>query len=67
MSNVTADWLSRVNMSDNCHMQQEVMQALEYHFGPVDIDHFATAATTVCQRYKSYSVEPDCKAPDALS
>ena len=47
-SNAAADWLSRVNMSDNCHVRPAVIQALEHHFGPINIDHFATAANVIC-------------------
>ena len=62
-SNAAADWLSRV-MSDNCRVRLAVIQALEHHFGPVDTDHFATAANAICQRFNSYFAGPGCKAPD---
>ena len=48
-SNAAADWLSRINMSDNCRVQPAVIQALEHHFWPIDIDNFATVANAICQ------------------
>ena len=47
-SNAAMDWLSRVNMSDNCRVQPAVIQALEHHFGPIDINHFAMAVNAIC-------------------
>ena len=32
-SNAAADWLSRENMSDNCHVRPAVIQALKHHYG----------------------------------
>ena len=66
-SNAATDWLSRVNMSDNCHVRPELIQALEHHFGPIDIDRFATATKAICQQFKSYFVEPGCKALDTFA
>ena len=47
-SNAAADWLSRVNMSDYCLVQPAVIQILEHHFGPINIDRFATAVNAIC-------------------
>ena len=66
-SNAAADWLSRVNMSDNCRVRPTVIQALEHHFGLIDIDCFATAANAICKRFNSYFTEPGCEAPDAFA
>ena len=48
-SNAAVDWLSRVNMSDNCRVQLTVRQALKHHFGPINIDRFATVANAICK------------------
>ena len=48
-SNAAADWLSRVNMSDNYRVRPTVIQALEHHFGLIDIDRFAMAANAICK------------------
>ena len=48
-SNAAADWLIRVNMSDNCRVRLTVIQALEHHFGLIDIDRFAMAANAICK------------------
>ena len=48
-SNAATDWLSRVNMSDNCRVRPAVIQAIKHHFGPINIDHFATAVNVTCQ------------------
>ena len=66
-SNAAVDWLSRVNMSDNCCVRPAVIQALKHHFGPIDIDHFAAVANAIYQRSNSYFAEPGCKAPDAFA
>ena len=66
-SNAAADWLSRVNMSDNCRVRPTVIQALEHHFGLIDIDRFAMAANAICKRFNSYFTEPGCEAPDAFA
>ena len=66
-SNVAADWLSHVNLTDNCRVRPEVLQALEHHFGEIEIDHFAMAANAICQCFNSYFTEPGCKAPDAFT
>ena len=66
-SNVAVDWLSRVNMSDNCLVRPAVIQTLEHHFGPIDIERFATVANAICQQFNSYFVEPGCKAPDGFA
>ena len=66
-SNAAADWLSRVNMSDNCRVQPALIQALEHHFGPFNIDRSATAANALCQQFNSYFAEPGCEAPDAFA
>ena len=34
-------------MSDNCRVQRDVMQVLEHHFRPIDIEHFTTAVNKV--------------------
>ena len=65
-SNVATDWLSRVNMSDNCHVQPTLIQALEHHFGPIEIDHFAMAANAICKQFNCYFAELGCKVPDAF-
>ena len=36
-------------MSDNCHVRLTVIQALEHHFGPIDIDHFTMVANAICK------------------
>ena len=66
-SNAAADWLSRVNMSDNCRVRPAVIQALKHHFRPIYIDYFATVANAICQRFNSYFAELGCKAPDAFA
>ena len=66
-SNAAVDWYSRVNMSDNCHVRLAVIQALEHHFGHIDIDHFATAANAICVHFNSYFAEPGCKVPDTFA
>ena len=66
-SNAAADWLSRVNMSDNCCVRPAVIQALEHHFGHIDIDRFTTVANAICVHFNSYFAEPGCKVPDAFA
>ena len=66
-SNAAADWLSRVNMSDNCRVRPTVIQALEHHFGLINIDRFATAVNEICKQFNSYFTEPGCEAPDAFA
>ena len=66
-SNAAADWLSRVNMSDNFCVRPAVIQALEHHFGHIDIDRFATVENAICVRFNSYFAEPGCKAPDVFA
>lgn len=48
-SNAATDCLSRVNMLDNCRVRPAVVQALENHFGLINIDRFATAANAIYQ------------------
>ena len=66
-SNAAVDWLSRVNMSDNCRVRPTVIQALEHHFGLIDIDHFAMAANAIYKQFNNYFMEPSCKAPDMFA
>ena len=61
------DWLSRVNMSDNCRVRPAVIQALKHHFGHIDIDCFAALANALCIRFNSYFAEPGFEAPDTFA
>ena len=65
--NRTADWESR-SMRDRSDwkLDQQIFLGIEEHYGPLEVDLFASRLTSQCRRYFSWRPDPYAEATDAF-
>ena len=65
--NRTADWESR-SMRDRSDwkLDRQIFLRIEEHYGPLEVDLFASRLTSQCRRYFSWRPDPYAEATDAF-